>query len=88
MSRCKATKKFKISTKGQEFELSCDLDDNHMNILGFHYDKFNDVEWRNPLQPVGVPSTRTSPTSKPNRAKASVAKSVTAHTGVFDVIAT
>lgn len=86
MTRCKATMKFNPTTKSPAVELACDLDDNHMRILSFHYDKTigdKGLEWRYPLQPAGVPATRLSPKG-PRRTSA--VRSAAVHTEQFEVL--
>lgn len=84
MSRCKATFRIKATTRSPAVELACDLDDGHEAVLSFHFDKTmgeDGLEWRFPLKPVPVPSTRTTPSRKA-RVYASVS------TQQFDVIKT
>ncbi len=67
MARCRETRVIRV-TKTDNLELACDLDE-HEKILDFHFDEFHDVEWRHPLEPMGVPATRTNP-PKTMKAKA------------------
>lgn len=48
-----------------DFELNCDLDEDHEMILGFHHDKLKNMDWRIPdLAPKAVPYTPTGPMPK------------------------
>lgn len=71
MARCRETLIVPVlpGEVTQIIELACDLDE-HENILGFHYDKLRQIEWRHPLEPMGVPATRTTP-PRTMKAKAS-----------------
>lgn len=67
MSRCRET--FEIVTEAVMITVNylvCDLDV-HDEILSFHYDREKKLEWRHPLTPVAVISTRTA---KPDKARA------------------
>jgi hypothetical protein len=90
MSRCKATMKWKVTTKGPQVEIACDLDEGHMPVYPRHFDKTigpTGLEWLPGAEPVPVMSTRTSPNPSQSSRKAKrVASSVTAHTGVFEVV--
>jgi hypothetical protein len=59
MSRCREF----YNSRDSDLTLVCDLDE-HDGILPFHYDKLNEIEWRHPLVPAGVPATRTTPPKK------------------------
>jgi hypothetical protein len=59
--RCRSLHRINLDSAGKTYiELVCDLDD-HPGILGFHYDKLIELEWRDPLVPSGVPVTRKNP---------------------------
>jgi hypothetical protein len=74
MSNCQIT--FRISNT--TIILNCHLAE-HSKVLEFHYDKDKALEWRYPLKPVPLPSTRTT---SPRQA----AKSAANHTTAFEVI--
>jgi hypothetical protein len=79
MARCRSIFRVKATTKSPAVELACDLDSGHETVLSFHYDKAVGIEWRFPLKPVPVPSTRTT---SPKRA----AQYASIATQQFDVI--
>lgn len=91
MSRCKASMRIRATTESPEIELACDLDENHTHLLTFHFDRSigqKGIEWRYPLEPTGVPATRTTPPSslKAKGAKRAALSSVSAHTQAFDIL--
>jgi hypothetical protein len=67
MTRCRDTLTIPVvpGEAMHNVELACDLDE-HENVLSFHFDKLRQLEWRHPLLPAGVPSTRTDPPKKMN----------------------
>ena len=86
MARCRTTMKFKPTTKSPVIEIACDLDENHMTILPFHYDKTigdKGLEWHHPLEPAAVPATRNFPK---NPRRTSAVKSAAVHTEQFEVL--
>jgi hypothetical protein len=61
MSQCRETYQ-------GDFHLFCNLDE-HDEVLSFHYDAIFNLEWRHPLTPVAVISTRTAKPDKPRAAR-------------------
>lgn len=77
MSRCAARKVSEVTGKTV---LECYLTSSHETVMKEHYDSKEHVKWTHAnVNPVPLENTRTQPKNK-------TAKSVAAHTGVFEVI--
>jgi hypothetical protein len=89
VSHCKATMKWKLTTKGPTVELACDLDEGHLPIYPRHFDKTvgpTGLEWIPGAQPQPVASTRTNPSKPTSVKKRAAVNSISAHTTQFEVL--